>query len=186
MPNTKAIHLKSLKKFLLERSGPGAWERVLENLTPADRHEAAQLRLPHEWFDYALWWRLITAADRVLGRGDLALVREIGSFDARENLHGIYRVFLSFLSPEHIITRTQLIWRQYYDVGQMKVAGIQTQRAMLRLTDFPALSQGHEQEILGWIEGALLLTGVHHVQAVHPGPCLARGDDHCVFEVTWK
>jgi len=186
MSHTKAVHLKSLKKFVSDRGGEEAWGRLLADLDPKDRAQASKPLLSHEWLEYSLWWRLLLSADRVLGKGDRAIIREIGAFDAIENLNSIYRVFLTFLSPEFIISRTQVIWRQYYDIGRMEAVRVERKRAEVHLFDFPDLPEGHELEILGWIEAALKLTGISRLQVTHPGPCLARGDDHCGFVVTWE
>lgn len=185
MPNTKAVHLKSYLEFLHERVGENGAERVLAALTPEDREVLARPSLSNEWLDCDLWWRLLTTADRVLGRGDLQLVREIGAFDAKRNLNGVYRVFLSFLRPEFIMSRASLIWKQYYDTGRIEVVRVGKQDAEFRLLEFPGLPLHHEVELIGWMEEALRMTGRSRTQLEHPGPCLARGDAYCQFLARW-
>lgn len=186
MPNTKAVHLKSYKKFVLQRGGEGAFQRILEQLGPEDRALAAKTVLHNEWLDCGLWWKLLMTADRVLGKGDLQLIREIGAFDARESLNGVYRVFLSFLQPAHILVRAPLMWRQYYDTGRMVAVNITDKRAEMRLVEFPGLPVNHEIELIGWMEAALSMTGRAGCKVTHPGRCLAKGDPYCEFIATWQ
>lgn len=185
MPNTKTVHLKSYLAFLHERGGADDVERVLAELTPEDREIAVHASQAGEWLDCDRWWRLLTTADRVLGCGDLQLVREIGAFDAKRNLSGVYRVFLSFLTPDFIMSRASLIWKQYYDTGRIEVVRIGKQDAEFRLLEFPGLPLRHEAELIGWMEEAIRMTGRPRTRLEHPGPCLARGDAYCQFLVRW-
>jgi hypothetical protein len=171
MSRNKGVHLKSFHKFILARGGEAAWQRVLNELAEADRALAAEPAQPTEWLDYHVWWRMLLAADKVLGTGDYSLVREIGAFDARENLSGVYRIFLTFIKPEFIVARSDLIWRQYYDTGRMKMIKVENRQAEIHLTEFPDLPKHHEMELLGWMEVALNMSGFKNVQMTHPGPC---------------
>jgi hypothetical protein len=184
MSNTKAIHLKNLKKFLLERGGEPLWEKVLAVLTPADRDVAAKPAIASEWLDYHLWWRLLQAAERVLGNGDGAVIRTIGAYDARETLNGIYRVFISFLVPGFVISRCWMLWQRYYDTGKMVAVKSEPKHGELELRDFPDLPAGHEEELIGWMGEALRITGVKNVTVEHP-ECRARGDAVCRFVLRW-
>jgi hypothetical protein len=186
MGHTKAVHLKSLKKYIVAQGGDAAWEQLLARLSAEDRAAASKPVLVHEWIEYAFWWRLLKATDQVLGTGDLAVVRAIGAFDAQENLSTIYKVFLTMLKPEFMLARSQFIWRQYYDSGVLTVAQGGPNRAEVHLKDFPGLPVGHEAEIIGWMGAAITMAGMKGCQVTHPGPCLARGDDHCQFIVTWE
>jgi hypothetical protein len=186
MANTKAVHLKNFKKFVIQEGGEDAYDRVLELLAPADREIASKPRVTTEWLDCGVWWRMLVAADRVLGQGDLQWIRRMGAFDARESLHGVYRIFLSLLQPSVIINRCGVIWRQYYDTGHLRPEKMEKGYAEVRLTDFAGLPLHHEIELLGWMEEAIRLTGTKTVEVMHPGPCLARGDKYCSFVVRWK
>jgi len=186
MPNTKSVHLKSYKKFVIQRGGQEALRRILDQMSSEDREVVDRSTLHTEWLDCRLWWRLLVAADHVLGKGDFRVIREIGAFDARENLNGVYRVFLPFLKPGFLVARAPLMWRQYYDSGRLQVAGADPRRTELRLEQFPGLAVNHEWELIGWMEEAFRMTGNTTVKVTHPGPCLAKGDPYCTFVVVWQ
>lgn len=184
MLRTKAIHLENFYKFL-ETQGPGARERVLSQLTPEDRRIVDRSVLINSWLEYNLWWRLLQAADTTLGQGNGNKIRELGAFDARQSLKGIYRVFVALFKPEFLISRASMIWRLYYDAGRMQVCRIESKRAELHLLDLPGLPVGHEYELLGWMEAALQLAGALAPEIIHT-QCLAKGDPHCTFLAGWR
>ncbi len=185
MSRTKAVHLKNFKKYIAEHGGDPIWQKVIAGLSEDDRNTVTKPIFTGEWLDYHLWFRLLCVADKVLGRGDGRVIEEIGAFDARENLRGIYSVFISFMKPEFIAARSSLVWKRYYDCGDMKVLKMIPQGAELELVDFPDVPKGHEHELIGWMGEALRETGVKQVQVSHPS-CKARGDAGCLFQVRWE
>jgi hypothetical protein len=185
MSQTKAVHLKNFKKYIAEHGGDPVWTKVLAKLNEQDRAVVTKPIFTGEWLDYHLWFRLLCVADQILGNGDGRVITEIGAFDARENLKGIYSVFISFMKPEFIAARSSLVWRRYYDSGDMKVLNMLPQGAELELVDFPDVPKGHEHELVGWMGEALRITGVKNVQVLHP-VCKARGGTRCLFQLHWE
>jgi hypothetical protein len=185
MNNTKAIHLRSLQKFVLGKADSAAWQKILADLSPTDQDMLKKMFLSNAWLDYSLWWRLLIATDKTLGKGDLALIREIGAFDARENLNGIYKTFISFMRPDFIIGNASMIWKRYYDSGELRPIQVTRTSAEFWLLDWKTLPLQHELEIIGWMESALSMTGVKNLHIGHT-TCMARGDDHCTFHAVWE
>jgi hypothetical protein len=184
MSKTKAIHLKHLTQFVHERGGEVAWQKIMDALAERDREVLGTYILPGAWIDYGFWWRLLTAADRVLGRGDGKIIREIGAYDAHQSLNGVYKAFISLMNPGFVIARSSLLWKRYYDTGDIRVVQAGARLAELELVDFPDAPRGHEQELIGWMETALKLTKVANVSAIHT-QCRARGDAACLFSLRW-
>jgi hypothetical protein len=184
MNNTKAVHLKSFQKFVLGKSDPSTLQRIIGQLSPEDQGVLNKPVMPNAWLDYSLWWRLLLSADKILGKGDLQLIREIGAFDAQENLNGIYKTFISFLRPDFIIGNASLIWKRYYDTGVLKPIQVTRMSAEFWLMDWKNIPLYHELEIIGWMESALAMTGAKNMQ-LHHTTCMARGDDHCTFQASW-
>jgi len=185
MSNTKAIHLTNYKKFIMERGGDALWEKILSQLSPADKSVASAPVIASAWLDYQLWWHLLSTADRTLGTGDGKIIQTIGAFDARETLNGIYRIFVSFMAPGFIISRSGMLWMRYYDTGKMRAVKAENGYGEMELTEFPDLPVGHEHELIGWMGEALRITGVKNVSVTHP-ECSARGDRLCRFVARWE
>jgi hypothetical protein len=184
MSNTKAVHLINYKKFLVERGGEELLEKVMQQLSGEDRALVNKTLFASEWMDCALWWRLLCAADRVLGKGDGKIIEEIGAFNARQDLSGIYRIFISIMSPQFLASRSSMIWKRYFDTGDMCLVALKANYCKLELVDFSDPPLGHEHELIGWIREALLMTGAKNVQCKH-SYCLARNDKNCIFETYW-
>ena len=185
MSNTKAVHLKSFRKFVLQRSDEAAYQKILDRLSAEDRVVVTKQFLASQWVSYQIWWRLLVAADQVLGSGDYRIVREIGSFDAEENLHGIYQAFLKMMNVKSIISQSGLIWKRYYDAGTMKVIRLEKDQAEMQLSGFPGLPLHHEEELIGWMQTALKLSGAKNFTLGHD-LCLAKGDPYCRFQAHWE
>lgn len=185
MSKTKAVHLLNFRKLVLQQAGEPGWQNLVGRLSSQDQEVLNQPVLPGQWIDYAFWWRLLTAADQTLGQGDYQWIRAMGAFDAQENLRGIYKPFLQFMSIPAIVKSCNLIWRRYYDSGEFRVARLENCEAEMQLHHFPGLKAGHEQEIIGWMEGALKLAGAVSATVTHD-LCLAKGDSHCRFLIRWQ
>lgn len=120
-----------------------------------------------------------------MGNGDGKIIQTIGAYDAGETLHGIYRVFVSFMDTRFIASRGQMLWQRYYDTGEMQVVKNEPKMVELELKNFPDLPLGHEHELIGWMGEALRITGVSGINVAHPS-CCARGDGVCRFVLSWE
>jgi hypothetical protein len=185
MSNTKAVHLKSYIKYILEHYGQDDLKRIFEQMDPQERIIMNRPVLTNGWLDYNLWWRLLTIADQLLGKGDFQLVRAIGAFDARDSLNGIYRTLISMVKPAFLIARSASIWRRYYDTGVLQAVRVESCRGELWLTDYPGLPLHHEWELIGWMEEAMKIAGARDFKLTHT-TCLAAGDTHCTFRGEWQ
>lgn len=184
MANTKAVHLKSFKKYVIAKSSEEAYDKIVESLSSSEQRIIKETVGVSQWLDYQLWWKLLLAADKQVGRGDLAVIREIGAFDAKENLSTIYKFFIALMNIPAVIKRSPMIWKQYYDTGQMNVISVGKNEAELHLVDFPNLPLHHEEELLGWMGTAVEMTGNRLVSIEHT-TCMCKGDDHCTFMIKW-
>lgn len=185
MSQTKAVHLLNFRKLVLQQAGEPGLQEITKRLSSEDQKFFEQPVLASQWMDYALWWRLLQAADQVLGQGDYQWIRAMGAFDARENLQGIYKPFLQLMSIKAVVKSSHLIWRRYYDAGEMRVARLDDREAEIHLHDFPGLPLHHEEEIIGWMEGALKLAQAAAAGVSHD-LCLAKGDPYCRFVIRWQ
>lgn len=184
MSRTKAVHLKSYKKFVATQGGEVVYLNILSQLSEEDRNVVEGTVHLGQWLDYDLWWRLLTIADRVLGNGDYAIVRQIGAFDAKENLSTIYKVFIAMMSIPAVVRRSSMIWKQYYDSGTINVVSVEAKQAELHLVDFPDLPLHHEEELLGWMGAAIEMTG-SKLKKIEHTTCMAKGDPCCTFLLEW-
>lgn len=174
-------------RFVRDLYGEPGVKHVKEALEP--RHRAAIDRrvMPHDWVPFDLFVGLSTEVDRLYGKGDLELCREMGRFAAKVNLPTLYRIFYALGSPGFIIGRAVRVWDVHYDSGRISadVERVQrSERALLTLRDFATPHRAHCLSVLGWAERSVELSGGRLVEASET-TCRTRGDDACRFVVSW-
>lgn len=171
--------------YLLQRFGPDQLEKVKAALSEKDRQELFGRRhLYVTWFDFSSYMNFMLATDKLLGKGDLNIIREAGYACARDNFKGVYKFFISLTSPKFILNNANKVWKQYYDCGEVKVEWPGDKRCYLKLTgaDVPL---HHEWDQIPTLEEVVRLSGGENVRIIHPR-CMARKDSHCLFEITWE
>ncbi len=106
-------------RFVRELYGEPGVRRVKEAVRPEHRAVIEGRVMPHEWVSFDLFVDLSTEIDRLYGKGDLALCREMGRFAAKVNLPTLYRIFYALGSPSFIISRAVRVWDVHYDSGRI-------------------------------------------------------------------
>lgn len=145
----------------VRKQGDAAFQKVLSQLG----HEAQAVfeRGPLEtaWYSYDIYLELSTTIDRVLGRGDLQLVYEMGAYSCEYNLTGIYRMFFRFGNINFLIERAAKAWHSQYDFGVMQVIRdpVNKTRATLQLSEVPRPTMVLFLAVKGWVVKAIELTG---------------------------
>lgn len=189
MANVKGTTWTSIRDYLLGRFGENSIDVVKAELEPRDREILSMPILPSTWFDYGTYIRFCLTADVVLGKGDGSMLREASAFHARNDLNGVYRIFISLVSPDTVIKNVAKLWGRYLDCG---VATIETRNekggvvkgGVLKISDFPDMPPRHELEQLPFMEECLRMSACTGVRGSHP-KCISRGDDSCIYEFSW-
>lgn len=182
---TKGVAWNNMLRYVKENFPEGSTEKIRAAITPEDDQILfGKPILPVSWVDYQAYMRFFFMLDQVLGAGDKKMVWDISIWAAQQNLRGIYKVFLSILSPEAVIKNSDMVWKQYYNRGRLAQLWMRNRSNALKLTDFPDIPPGHEWNQLPFMEEAMRLAGAKDVRGKHT-QCIARGDDHCLFEFTW-
>jgi hypothetical protein len=73
--------------------------------------------LPVSWVDYGSYFNYLKALDKTIGQGDLNLIKEIASITSEKNFKGLYKLFMSLLSPKAILKKIPNIWKIQHDQG---------------------------------------------------------------------
>lgn len=186
--HTGSMHVKGsviLHRFnWFEERGGDAAERVLSAMAPEDADVLRRGVFAGVWYPIELFLALSRTIDRVLGRGDLSVLREIGAVSALVGLRGTYGVFVKPGHPELVFKRAPAVWGQFYDSGRVSFEneGPTTVRLILADVATPALEVC--AAVHGWIEGMLQFTGVEGT--VREERCVARGDARCEYVIAWK
>jgi hypothetical protein len=171
----------SLRTFLEQAQGPGAFERVLESLPAGDARQLGGIILPVNWYPTEAFIGAMHAAARIFDMPDLW--ERYGTFAADYEIHAFQRMVLRFTSPLFFLDRAGRIWHRFHDSGQWEVEGGDgALRGTLR--DFALVDGDYCRALTAWIGRAGRMTGVKG--GVEHSACRARGDEACVFSGWWS
>lgn len=185
MGKVKGTGWKGIYEYLIKTNGPAGFEKLLAALGPGDREVFSKQILPVSWVDYGMFIRVLLTADKVLGKGDMSWLKEAETFSAWQDLRGIYRAFISLTSPEFVLSNIGRFWKQYYDQGEITFAWRDKTGGALKLLNFSDMPLRHEYDQNPYMEECIRITQRgKNVRSSHP-KCLARGDDHCLYEFHW-
>jgi hypothetical protein len=137
------------------------------------------------WYPLRQFYELNVAIDRLFGRGDLTLVKELGRHGADANLTTIYRLFYKVGTTHWILGRAVRLWSAHYDTGYLEVLTRGARAATLRIHNFALPDRSHCLSVMGWAERSIELSGGERVEVAEPR-CRTRGDEVCELEVRWE
>ncbi len=184
MAKFKGTVFESTRLFTVREFGPEGAERVLAELSEADRRVLAELSAI-SWCPVEPVLRFHHALDRVFGSGDLALCVRAGYFSAGWSLNTVLKLFLRFSSPLWLVERATSVWGRYHDTGQWRIEQADGNRIVGELHGFEVGDPAFCARLRGWLQGAVELTGGQHA-VVTETRCVCRGDDCCAFSLGWQ
>ncbi len=119
MARVKGSAVTSRVRYVRERFGEAAYRRLRDALLPAESELLDGRVLPSGWVPYSLFLSVNVEADRLFGKGDLALCFEMAKFGAEVNLPTLYRLFYRFNKPRFIFEQAARLWDVHYDTGRL-------------------------------------------------------------------
>jgi hypothetical protein len=162
----------------------GDMPRFLEALQPSTRVLVHPCVLANEWYPFAAFIDLNETIDRLYGKGDLAMCRQLGRYGCEVNLTTLYSIFFKLGSVPFIIRRAAAAWKVNYDKGQLDVINSSDGKLLLRMVGWPNVQRAHCLSVFGWIERACELSGGTILKSAEK--CRALGDPECEFYFEWK
>ena len=165
--------------------GAAGTDRLLRQSSPGVREGIERGFAKAKWYPFEQFVELNETIDRLFGRGDLGLVKQLGRYSADANLTTIYRLFFKVGSVQWILGRAVRLWGAHYDAGYFEVATRGNRAAVLRLRGFPTPHRVHCLAVAGFVERSLELSGGKR-PIVEESKCRTRGDEHCQFDASWE
>ena len=137
------------------------------------------------WYAFPLFIELIEVIDRLFGKGDNALVWEMGRFGADANLKTVYRLFYKVGTVRWILGRAARLWGVHYDSGRLQVITDRPGESLMEIVDFETPHRIHCMSVAGWAERSVEISG-GKVAKVTEEECRALGHARCLMRATWK
>lgn len=183
MASFKGTVFESTRMFTEREFGFDAVERVLAELPEGDRAILKDVQAIG-WYPVEPVLRYHRALDKLYGKGDLAVCVRAGRFSAGWSLNTVLKVFLRFKSPSWLVDRSTRVWDRYHDTGRWTVTTPAPNKFIGELVEFAVKDVSFCARLRGWLSGAVELTGGKNA-VVTESKCACRGQDHCVFAVSW-
>jgi hypothetical protein len=184
VPNVKGSALASRVLWVQLEHGDAGYQRMLQQCSPELRESIEIGVNKAKWYPFEQFVEMNLVLDRLFGKGDLGLIRELGRFGADANLKTIYRLFYKVGTVHWILGRAVRLWSAHYDSGFAEVATRGPKAAVLRIRGFATPHRAHCLSVLGWCERSIELSGGKR-PAVKESQCRTRGDELCQMEVIW-
>jgi len=184
-PRAKGVTYRTSINTLRQPRGDRVAEATLD-LAPAEftRSFRSGLVFSGNWYPLSWYTDLHRAAQKVTGEGpDLA--RTMGFEATRDDLSGIYRIFLLVVSPEFVISKAPLLFNTYYDTGTMEVTDATRGRARARWTDCVGFDHNLWLDVQGSCQAGLEAAGARDV-VINPLSGAGDGDLRMELEARWR
>jgi hypothetical protein len=184
-PQLKGSAYLSTLAFIETQYGAAAKEHVLARLGPEDRVMLGGMVLPIQWYPLAPFPRLLRAMDAEVGRGDLSLVTERGTWAAVQDMRTVHKVLLKLVTPQWVVEKGMKLWPNFHTSGRWESKRQDDGSARAWLHELGVVDEAICATVRGWILGLLQLAGVKRPVVDHVD-CRARGAPSCLFHVSWK
>jgi hypothetical protein len=183
--NVKGSALSSRVLWVQLEHGEAGFQRLLQQASTELRHSLEMGINKAMWYPFDQFVELNLLIDRLFGKGDLGLIRELGRFGADANLKTIYRLFYKVGTVHWILGRAVRLWSAHYDSGFCEVSTRGPKAAVLRIRGFATPHPAHCLSVLGWAERSIELSGGKHT-IIEESLCRTRGDEICQLDVVWE
>ncbi len=165
--------------------GDAGLKALLPDLPPAGRNLIHAPIDRKAWYRFALFHEFVLAIDRRYGKGDGALLREIGRWGCHHTVPTLYKMFIRLGSVDFVLGKAGDLWGEHYNVGRFEAyRQFGRKLAFGTLHDFPKPSLAHCYGVLGFAMGCIELSGAENVRGQMVS-CRAIGAERCVARVVW-
>jgi hypothetical protein len=176
----KGAGFKAMLRAITTMHGEAGLKKVLAGASPELKSLTIRKVLDNEWIPDKLGTELMVSADRVLGQGDYSQIRKISYFVAKDNLTGIYKIYVKMTSINGLLKRADQIWKQYFSTGTVKTLLAEPNHFQFEVLDYipyPDTCIG----VLGWLD---MFMEVYKRKGVASHPeCKLKGHSRCLFDI---
>jgi hypothetical protein len=115
---------------------------------------------PLGWYSFKIYVNTLVSVDKLFGKGDLSLCKDIGLWSAERDLTSVFNLYTKsiFKSPSTLKTAPHVMWTNYFSQGDLVFVEIPDRvdipeiKAIARIVDFPDAAKPNCRLLEGWIE----------------------------------
>jgi hypothetical protein len=185
MMEIKGTAVRSIPDFV-QRHFAVRYDEWIEALPESSRKIMNGLIFTSNWYPMKEGLTIpMKTISKLFYNGDhMKTARTMGRFSADVALTGIYKFFIQFGSPKYIIERGGRVFATYFQPSETAVVNVVKNKCSMHITKFPEPDEIIEQNIAGWIERALEISGCKNVN-VTVTKSLARNDNITEISISW-
>ncbi len=174
---------QQIRQAVLRAGGQPAWESLLAQVSEPCRKLFLSPIGSYEWVDADLAAEMNTAFLSLKG---LEWIHARGRSAAREQLLTVHRWLFKLASPEFLLNNTPRILSLYYRGCRGAVSHVGAGEATLNLWAHGYYPEWFSHGLVGWLQGALELSGAKDLRIHHQSPTGHGLDSVCHrYRVTW-
>lgn len=181
----KGTAVKSIPAFV-KKNFPDKYEQWLESLPEESKFLFSNGITTSHW--YLLDDAAITPTSqigKVFYNDPKKGAWESGRYSAEEALNGIYKLYVKFSSPGHIIERAGRVFSAYYEGSVMTAKNKKAKSVDIEISVFDNPHEVIEYRIAGWMEKALEISGCKALK-IDIKSSMAKGDSSTLYNITWN
>lgn len=174
---------QQIRQAAVRAGGQPVWESLLSQVSEPCRELFSSPIGSYEWVDADLAAEMNSAFLKVKG---LDWIHSRGRNAAREQLLTVHRWLIKLASPEFLLSNTPRILGLYYRGCRSAFHQAGAGEATLNLWAHGYYPEWYSHGLMGWLQGALELSGARGLH-VHHHPPAGQGLDSVrhQYQVTW-
>lgn len=182
----KGTSVRSVVEFI-DKNFPAKKQEWLNSLSPDSKKLMGGLLFTNNWYPLNIGLaEPMKAISKICFNGDeTKTARTMGKYSADVALSGVYKFFVQFGSPKFIIERGSRIFTTYFQPSEMIVLNVQKNSMLVHVTKFSESEHIIEENIAGWMERALEISGCKNVKVLIT-KSLSRGNNVTEFSFNWS
>lgn len=184
-PKTKGQNLLGMVRRFEIVHGAEATARLHSHLDKVVEEAFAKRQvLAGGWYSLE-WYAALHRAILAATGGGPEVIAHLAREQTKDDLSGVYKIFLVVLSPQFVIKKGNAILGAYYNMGRLHVDEERKGFARGRFTEFTGFGRPQWADMMGSAEGVLQAAGAKNLKTT----CLEGGGDgqsHCTLEFRWE
>lgn len=186
MMKTRGRILISIQQFIMGKYGRDGFLRWLETLPPATKNIYCQRIPDRSWYPLTEFVVKPTESYCDLFFGSLKEGSwECGRYSADLGASRFLKLFIRIGTTNILLQRAKDILPKYYNPCKMELTRADSKSAILKVTEFPEMSEIIEQRIGGFIERAVEISGRDSV-TIEIENSLLNGDSSTDYLIDWE
>ncbi|MEW6516616.1 MAG: hypothetical protein AB1439_06935 [candidate division FCPU426 bacterium] len=162
----KGTDIAFLRKRL--RALDSAAEQKFIGLLSAEEKKIYETATPVGWVPIETSARLQELAAPIIFPDNPDCILELGREQARDDLSGLYKIIVRFITIPALMKKLSSLWHSYNDTGDLKAVWQEGHRSgQLIIENYPALPLTSRLQIQGYFLGALEMTGAKNVRLIN-------------------